>query len=259
MKASRKTKIISILEEENSASVKSLAETLNVSEMTIRRDLAELEKSNITKLKHGIAKIDKSLASNSDVNNKLYNVDIADNSMINEKLRIVDYAASLVSEGSTIIIDNGTTMDLLGSALNKDRPLTVVTPNLRVANQLVDNRAIELTLTGGLYHHETAMFEGTQAIEILKQVRANIGFVSALAIQGKMGITCSKPYEILLKQAIIKSSFKRILLADSSKFNELSSYHFAYIEDFDMIISDKGLPEDFIQLIKGKDVELILV
>lgn len=263
MKNDRFSKIISLLENSGTLSVKELSNILNVSEMTIRRDAILLEEKGIAFLKHGKIMLNVDLIDSSQINvrdsDKKYSLEKAGTHRINEKRRIANHAASLVMFGDSIIIDNGTTMNFLADELKKDEKITVLTCNFTVASQLVRCENIELLITGGNYHRSTGMMTGSQAIDIIRQTRANIAFISTLGIHEKLGVTCSNTYEIEAKKAMMESSSKTVLLADSSKFGKLVSYHFADIDQFDMIISDVELDKVYIELINEMGIELKLV
>lgn len=258
MKDLRQTKIISWLEREGTKSIKDLSDAFKVSEMTIRRDVAELSEKGIIVLKNGWVNLNSDLH-REDERISDYTVESATKYMINEKRRIAEYAASMVRNDESIIIDNGTTMDFFASYLNDHLTLTVLTCNINAANRLIRKKNINLMLTGGEYHAETAMFTSPEGVSLINRMRGNKVFISASGIHESLGITCTRTYEIEVKQAMMASGSQKILLVDSSKFGDVQRCHFANLENFDTIVTDDGINDDFKQLVEEKGVELIIV
>jgi len=91
---------------------------------------------------------------------------------------------------------------------------------------------------------------------MIKNFRANKAFVTASGIDHKFGATCSNYYERPTKKALMQSSLKKILLVDSSKFGLIRSDYFADLNEFDEIITDKGIPEEYKEIIKSLGITL---
>src|SRR5271163_5370426 len=134
----RHMKTLEVLGEHTEVSVTELSRTTGVSEMTVRRDLDELERQGLLKRVHGGA---------TRVVSRSYEPAYALRASTNveAKVRIGRRAAELLSEGDTLVIDVGSTALALAQALD-DMPLTVVTPSLRVANLLADKPSIRLII-----------------------------------------------------------------------------------------------------------------
>lgn len=102
------------------------------------------------------------------------------------------------------------------------------------------------------------MFESPEGISLIKKTRATKVFVSAAGVHENLGVTCSNNYEVLTKQAIINSSLEKILLVDSSKFGVVKSAYFADLDDFDTIITDDGISNEWKEIIHTKGIKLII-
>ena len=103
------------------------------------------------------------------------------------------------------------------------------------------------------------MFESSENITLIKNIRATKVFASAAGVHETMGVTCMNNYELEIKQAIIQSGAEKILLADSSKFGVIKPCFITDIDIFDRIITDTNISEEWIQLIRDKGIHLDIV
>ncbi|GAA0077480.1 DeoR family transcriptional regulator [Clostridium sp. CTA-5] len=256
-KFQRANKLIEILKEKNGASVKELAAILGVSEMTIRRDLNVLKANNIVSNVYGATiynpanNIEK-LSTSYDINNELIRQE-------KEKAKIGKAAASLILEGDIIIIDAGTTTEKLAQSINDDIKLTALFYNINILLALKNKQNIKLIFSGGYFHPNTQMFESTEGISLIKNIRATKVFISAAGIHEQLGVTCSNNYEVPTKRAIIGSSLEKILLVDSEKFGIVKSSYFANLNEFNTIITDSNIPKEWIEHIQNLGIKLIIV
>jgi DeoR family deoxyribose operon repressor len=122
-----------------------------------------------------------------------------------------------------------------------------------------ENKNWKLVFPGGYFHNNTLMFESPEGIEIIKRIRANKAFISAAGVSEKLGVTCATDYEKETKKAIIDSSDVKILLIDSTKFGKVKISHFADLTDFDIIITDIGIPKKFVEIIKSLGIKLYII
>ena len=229
---------------------------MDVSHMTIRRDLEVLKEHNLVDIFHGgvILKDDSKQAKQHP-----YSLSYANTQMNQEKKHIAVKAAAFIKSQDTIILDTGSTIEFFARSLPDDLPMTVICFTL---NSLVHVSKLEKTdiiFPGGYFHENTLMFESREGIKLIASHPASTSFVSASGVSLEMGVSCSNEYERKTKYAIMKSADKKILLADSSKFNRVRSIHFAQLTDFDAIISDTGIPDEYRDYCKTHGIELILV
>ncbi len=103
------------------------------------------------------------------------------------------------------------------------------------------------------------MFESDEGIQILQKNRAYIAFVSASGISLSLGVTCSNGYERQTKETIMSYSMKKVLVADSSKFDAVHSTYFADLSDFDTVVTDQGIPDKYRAFCEENGIELITV
>lgn len=257
-RSSRLNQLVTMLEEKNTVTVKEMAERLNVSEMTIRRDLNALKEDEIIERGHGKA----SLLKNSQVEKQYDNYDIHSEKVRKnaEKERIGSYAATLIHEGDVFIIDTGSTTDKLAKHIPVNLQTTVLCYNYNVLTHLVNNKPlVNIIFPGGYYHSNGQFFESPQGIKLIEEIRVSKIFLSASGIHENLGITCANNYEVLTKRTALQSAQTRILLADSTKFGKIRPAYFAQLSEIDMIITDSGISEEWMAIIASHEIELKIV
>lgn len=239
------------------ANIKDLSKSLEISEMTVRRDLRELSKQNIVTLIPGGAVLKRNPPINADEDN--YLIQAAESVMLEEKIKISRKAASLVSPNDVIIIDAGSTTKNLPKFIPENMPVTIICYTLNVLFNVYENKNWKLVFPGGYFHNNTLMFESPEGIEIIKKIRANTAFVAAAGISEKLELTTPTLYEKNTKRAVIESSDTKILLVDSSKFGKIKISHFADLTDFDIVITDSGISKECEEIVKNIGIKLYIV
>ena len=235
-------------------SIKDLTKRFNVSEMTVRRDLSLLEKENVVELIPGGAVLKR--PSDNDTN---YLVTKEESVRAIEKLKIGQKAVSFVKPNETIVLDIGTTTEYIAKFLRDDLPITVLTYTFNSLFEVHKKKNCRIIFAGGYYHSDTMTFESPEGIELIKRTRADRAFVSAAGIHLELGVTTVYPHELELKKTILKTTKNRILVVDSSKFGKTKSVYFADLPDFQVVITDAGIPDEYAQWIKEIGIELVIV
>lgn len=247
--------IISILKEKNGASIKELAVALNVSEMTIRRDLNILKLQNAITLIHGAAIYN----SENKLKDKNYDLFKEKDKCASEKYNIGKKAISLLKPNDVIIIDTGTTTEYIARLIPDDLPLTIICYTTNVLVEIYKKPLIKIIFAGGFYHRNSQMFQSPEAIELIKRTCANKVFISASGVNKELGVTCVNHYEIETKNTAIKSSIEKILMVDSTKFDKIGPAYFSDITEFDTIITDSHISKKWIDYIKELNIQLHIV
>jgi DeoR family deoxyribose operon repressor len=257
-KTDRIERLLFILKKQGAMSIKDLARDLDVTEMTIRRDLQELSEKNLVKILHGGAIYTATGKSTHD-SEKVYSYQEEITKNQEAKDRIGRKAASLVLPHDTIIIDTGTTTEYLAKHLREDIPLTALAYALNIVNEICARPNFNQIIAGGTFYRNTLSFVGSTGIELIRNIRASKVFISASGISDTLGVTSTNLYEIEIKNAAINSSHTRILLVDSSKFDQVKIAHFADMRDFDVIITDTGIPRRYCDIAEELGVEMYCV
>lgn len=254
-KEERLNRLVEIIRKRSSTSIKELAVILDVSEMTIRRDLDTLKAGGIILDIPGVAVLNSGNAGETDE----YLLTRATMLHAKEKERIGKFAASLIRDEDCIVIDNGSTTEYLADSIGAEMSISVFTCNLNIVNKISNCPNISLIFGGGYYHPDTMLFECQESIELLHKIRATKAFVSAAGVHSSMGVTGMNSYELETKRELIRSGAEKILLVDSSKFGVIKPWFIADIAVYDRIITDTGLPEEWQELIKEKGIRLDMV
>ncbi|MEA5033399.1 MAG: DeoR/GlpR family DNA-binding transcription regulator [Sphaerochaeta sp.] len=250
----------------NACSISELSTKFNVSEMTIRRDLAILESNGIVRYLHGGALynpgLDSQQSNNEDVkdfsdSDYLFNQQIVKHR--DDKIAIARKASTLLEPDESVMIDSGTTMSYLCREIENTFSFTAVCWSLNVLVELSRKPNCKLISYGGYFHSQTKMFENPYPSDFMKYTRASKVFISAGGVHPQLGVTCPLSYESETKRKAIESSKTSILLVDASKFGKVCPTHFANIEDFDIIVTNDHLEESMKQEIVARGVRLILV
>lgn len=254
-KEERLNQVVDILKKRNSATIKELAILLDVSEMTIRRDMEMLKAKGIILDIPGVAVLNVSAADEADK----YLLSMATTFHAKEKERIGRYAADLIHDDDCIVIDNGSTTECLADNLSPDKRISVFTCNLNIVNKICNYPNVSIIFGGGYYHPDTTLFECEESIELLKKVRATKAFLSAAGVHESMGITGMNSYELTIKRELIQTGAEKILLVDSSKFGLIKPWFITDLEIFDRIITDTGITQEWVEIIEKKDIRLDIV
>lgn len=246
--------IMQILEIHKASSILELSRQLEVSPMTVRRDLASLADEDKVKVLYGSVMLHPSSTQRG--SDTYYSLIAAGAEHPEEKRRIGQLAASLIEPQDSLIIDCGSTTEYMAKYLPEDREYTVLCNSLNVVAECVRRKNCKSMLSGGVYHENTVMFESTEGLEAVRNFRATKAFISASGINDQFGVTCSNSYERETKKAMIQSSMRKILIADSSKFGIIRSVYFAELSDFDEVVTDSGIPEEYVQILASKGINL---
>lgn len=254
----RLNEIIKLLQIYNAISVNELADKLGVSHMTIRRDLQKLEQQNYVRLLHGGAVLNPhaGLMQPDEIH---YSLRTAGSEQMKEKIAIGQFAASILEENGVIILDAGSTTELIAKSIPPDFPLTVICYSLNILVELRQKRNCEIILAGGYLHENSLMFESPEGVDLVRRSRATKAFVSASGINEELGVTCANQYELETKKAIIDSSISSIIVADSTKFGKVGPTYFADLANFDIIITDVGIPSQYTDLLNRIGISLYTV
>lgn len=206
--------ILDLLKEKEIVKIQELVEATNASESTIRRDLSQLEKAKYLKRVHGGATKLKGKLSEPDVKEKsLKNIEA--------KKAIAKFAAEMIEEEDCIYIDAGTTTLQLIDFLPVDKEIVVVTNGLTHIEPLLA-RGIKTYLLGGYVKPRTGALIGRGTMSSIEQYRFDKCFLGANGIHKELGITTPDPEEAAIKRKALQLSREGYVLADDSKFNEIS-------------------------------------
>ncbi|CDR77980.1 DeoR/GlpR family DNA-binding transcription regulator [Lactobacillus delbrueckii subsp. lactis] len=240
LKRERLDQIMIAVTKQGYVSVADLAKALNVSEMTIRRDLDELSKSGkVIRLQGGVQAI-------SSQNQIEQNFQEKREIHIQEKQEIAKVAASLVNDNETIYVGPGTTLEFMVACLNQEN-LRIVTNSLPIFEMARSNpRNYKLVLVGGSYRRVSGSFYGALSNNELDSMNYDKAFVGVNGISDAALLTAD--IEEGQTQSIgLNNSQKRILVADMYKFNHRDFYQFYSLYDIDELVTNEQISPDVLE------------
>jgi DeoR/GlpR family transcriptional regulator of sugar metabolism len=226
----RHESILKIISRLRQVTVQELTERTGVSEVTIRKDLTLLEEMGLLVRTHGGAQLAEDFQLTSDLDSRRVE-------NVQEKMKIAEIASRLISEGDTIYLDSGSTCAALANLLLKMN-LRVVTNSITVMNVLVNAPGIALFSIGGSYRREAGSFLGPLAVENAAGFQIETCFIGATAISDRGVFSSQNILESQLKSEILRRSSRRVVLADTSKFNTRAFSVFARVGDVDIVVVD---------------------
>lgn len=250
----RQRVILDMLRREGVVRTAELCEILNVSAVTIRSDLRDLEKAGECEMIWGGA-VSKSPASDSETlleqRNKLHS---------SIKKRIGERAARLIEEGQTIILDAGTTtIEIVNHLPRNFDYLRVVTPALNVAVATTHYPYIELVMPGGVLRNLTRSLVGPQTLRSLEMFNADWVFLASGGFNLQHGVTTGNMMEVEVKRTMVQQAARVALVADSSKFGRGLSLNVAPLSRIDVLVTDTQLSDSDAQEIEAHGVTVLRV
>ncbi|WGD60053.1 DeoR/GlpR family DNA-binding transcription regulator [Bacillus velezensis] len=222
--------IMDQIEKRDVVKIQELISMTNASESTIRRDLSTLEERGFLKRVHGGA---------SKLSNSRQEPDMLEKSSKNlqDKLKIAEEAASLLEEGDCIYLDAGTTTLHMIDFIDHTKDIVVVTNGVMHIDALI-RKGIPFYLLGGYVKHRTGAMIGGASLTAVSQYRFDKSFLGVNGVHIEAGFTTPDPDEALLKTKAVRQAKNAYVLADPSKFGEISFAAFAALGDAAIITSE---------------------
>lgn len=246
----RQRQILQFINSNGIASINFLAKELNVSHMTIRRDIQKLEEEGkVTSVSGGVQSLER----------LTFELPHNDKSQLfhDQKSAIGTAAAQIIPKGSTIYLDAGTTTLEIAYQIAEREDLLVVTNDFIIAHFLSNSGKCEIIHIGGSVCKENFSTAGSLAAEFLKNLSIDLAFISTSSWNLK-GLTTPNENKIPVKKAILEVSKKNILVTDSSKYGKFATFFVCPLTSFDQLICDIGLPDNVKDAINTLHVTLNL-
>jgi DeoR/GlpR family transcriptional regulator of sugar metabolism len=231
--------------------VSDLVTMLDVSAVTVRKDLTELEKSDKLYRSHGKAVLINPYINNRSVNEK-------EKLAADEKHAIGREAARLITRDDSIAIASGTTVHALARNIQPIHKLTVVSASLAVSNILSQHENVDIIQLGGMMRHSSLSVVGDYAARFLVQCSFSKLYLGVDGIDVDYGITTTEIREAALNRIMMDASQKTIVLADSSKFGRRGFAKIADIDAIDIVITDAGISPKVANRLEDLGIELII-
>ncbi|MHC5307471.1 DeoR/GlpR family DNA-binding transcription regulator [Bartonella sp. LJL80] len=249
--AERQALIIQRLSERGVLSIAEIADILNVSQMTVRRDIRALEDQGRALSVAGGIQLPERISSEPS--------HLAKRALAHQqKAALGRFAASMVKPGSIVYLDAGTTILEIAHHLTTVPDLTVVTNDFVIAAFLSQESDCRLFHTGGEVERENQSCVGTSAGVGIRHFNFDLSFISTSSF-GPRGISTPQENKIPVKRAVVESSSRKILVTDSSKYGRVGTFNAIPLDTLTAVITDKALPQNAQDAITQRGVELHLV
>lgn len=254
---SRLAAILALLRQSGSVLVEDLRVKLDVSVVTIRRDLNILEERGLLRRTHGGAESIEPLFYEPFRNDRSFQAQVA--RFAEEKRRIGRAAAALIKSGDTIALTPGTTTTEVIRGLPLNQNITVVTNTVNVPMELSMRKDISVFVTGGYLRGEWFSLLGPVAAHALDHVVIHSLFIGSDGIDPAWGITCFSPDEASLNETMVRHAKRKIAVVDHSKFGVVAGWRICQIQDIDMLITDTGTTDEMLAPFKAFGIEILRV
>ena len=249
--------ILNDMHKTGSVSVDALADQLQVTVVTIRRDLDALERKGLLHRTHGGAM---------PIQPQFYEPFRRDRSFVmqvdrqaDEKRRIGYAAAALIEPDETIAVTPGTTAAAVVRALPLNYNLTVVTSTANVAVELSKRKDIKVFVTGGTLHGEWFSLVGPHAQRSLDNILIHTLFIGADGLDPEWGATSFDQDEADLLRMMVEHSRRRVAVVDHTKLGKVANWKICESLNLHALVTDTQATDETVAPFREMGVEIIRV
>ncbi|MGA2302344.1 MAG: DeoR/GlpR family DNA-binding transcription regulator [Candidatus Acidiferrum sp.] len=248
----RRQAILDSIQRNGRAFVRELAASSGTSEVTIRRDLALLQKRGLVLRTHGGVLPARAMLQ-TDFN-------LAERALNHpkEKVAIAQAAAAMVKNGQSIILGSGSTTAAIARELAGFKNLTVITNSISIAAELASGD-VDVLLTGGMLRKTSRSLIGPLAELAFSQLGADIFFMGTDGIDSRRGLCTQNLLGAPLVRRMAEVAARTVVVCDSSKFATSSLYAVIPISKVQGVITDSRIPQDELTALRAAGVEVTLV
>jgi len=248
LKEERQQTILNEVDLHNRILLTDIAEALDVSIDTVRRDVKELDSEQKLRKVHGGA-IALGFTTNSTRNSNIY--------ALEQKIKIAEKAITLLKDGAVIFVDGGTTCLELARVIPIDLELTCFTLSLPVAMELTLKPNVTVIFIGGQISKDAQIAIGSNTIHNLSEIKVDYSFIGTGYVDSQYGLTEFDWDIVQLKKAVIKAAKKTVLLCISEKLNSQHRYKTCAINSIDTMITELQPEDQLLNLFKNHDIRLL--
>ncbi len=246
---SREEEIISIVSQNKKIEVNELSKLLNVSKVTIRKDLDKLEARGLLHRQHGYALLNNT----DDINYRLaQNYDL--------KRKIALEASKIVSDGEVVMIESGSTCALLAEELAFNRnDMTIITNSCFIASYIRKAESVKVILIGGEYQKESQVNVGPLVKQVISEFFVDKLFVGIDGFDRKRGFTGSDITRCDTSRTLATAANQTIVLTDSSKFNQNGVVSEFGFDEISKLYTDSGIGKNELSFLREMNIEIVTV
>lgn len=265
----RQDKVMTILNDKGYQTISELAQILEVSEQTIRRDLKKLEDLGLISKYHGGASIinkgntperitasPQPMISNAELTNK--DLALREVAYVEEKKAIARAVSELIPDGSSVFITIGSTVEYIARELVHKNNLMVITNSLRVASILYPYSNIKVLIPSGVIRAFNGGIEGPNSLQDLGQFRADYIVTSIGAIDSDGTLLDYNYTEVVMAQMMMKNAKHAIIACDKSKFDAMAPVKLGSLANVASLVTDKMPNGNIIDVLNANNVNLVV-
>lgn len=247
MKKERETKILELLTEHNRMEVVELSDLLGVSQVTIRKDLDELEKRQMVKRIHGYAELNSA----DNINRRLaYHYE--------EKMKIANKAAEMIHDGDTVMIENGSCCALAALQIAKTKKnITIVTNSAFIADY-IRNENIQIVLLGGIYQQDSQCLVGPMVRDGVSNYYVKYFFIGTDGWSERTGFTNKDQMRAQAVRDMANSAENIVVLTESEKFSVLGTVPINVKDQPKYVITDANIPQETVHTLSDRNIEVTI-
>lgn len=248
----RRQHILALIQKQGRVLVDELSDSLQLSKITIRKDLDYLESKDLLLRTHGGALPASAGA--------LADPTLQEKAVLHheEKVRIAQEAVRMVVEGQCIVLDSGSTTIEIARALGQFKRLTIITNALNIASELTSS-PFEVILLGGFLRPNSLSLVGPITEDQLREYHADLLFLGVDGFDRQVGLTTPNVLESRVNRAMIRATDKVIAVCDSTKFNRRSHSLIAEVTAVHHVITDSGLGGSEIEAVRNLGIGVTVV
>lgn len=233
----RRRSITELVTKYGGLSVEELADRLDVSESTIRRDLRDLTDRNLVERTHGGVVPMTNVGAEQSFNRRVIQNQ-------ERKQAIAERAVEEISESHVVYFDAGTTtMQVAKAASGDDSTIAVTSCPLLLLELSKSGGTVKIT--GGEYRNETRALVGPTTEDYIRNSKFDLAFIGVNGIEPDGTLSAPNESEAKIKQLAVEHSARTVVVTVAEKFDEQSFRRFGSIEDIDLLITDERVPDDY--------------
>ncbi len=249
--AARQSKIMELIKRDGLVTVDSLSKILEVSVITIRRDLSMLEEKGVLERTHGGAVLAPQIE-------REFNYSEKDRINTEQKEAIGRAAAELVEDGDTVFINSGSTSYQVIRFLKGRQDVRIITNNAAAVADFGGKLGVELILTGGVYRHQSNCLIGDFAVSTINQVFASKIIMGVDGLCFDAGLTSPVYQEAGITRVMIdRTQGSVICVADTSKIGKVTNFVTAPLSKVDILVTDWLFDEELRENLEALNIEII--
>lgn len=243
----RQSQILDLLTQNKKLKVTELSEVLNVSQVTIRKDLSALEDSGIIVREHGYAKLNES----DDINNRLaYHYDI--------KQKIAEKAVESIEDGETVMIESGSCCALVALEIAKTKKdVTLITNSAFIADYIRKIGNVRIILLGGEYQEESQVMVGPITRKCAEGFFVDKLFIGTDGFTKETGFTGNDYMRSEAVKDMAKQASNVIIVTDSVKFQQKGVVSLLDTKKVSYVYTDSNIPEETEEYLIENNIKII--